>query len=116
MFFAQATETVTAVANGSAISVHLSTTVALKLGLRTKAEDRLSIEYATGRDAGKLRLGRARQLPSSIPTHPVDGGVSINLNPFFIPDAKQPRERVVLPHDLRGPYVLIDVSPLRTRI
>ena len=111
-----ANETVSAVRNGSAISLHLSTQVALKLGLRLKAEDRLGVAYGSGEDSGKLRLGRTRLLDGAIHTYPICGGVGLNLNPKFIFDAALPPERVLLPHNLRGHYVLIDLSPLRTKI
>ena len=112
----RATETVSAVANGNAIALHLSTQVALKLGLNLNAEDRLSIGYGTGDNSGKLKLSRGRvRMPAAITTYPIAGGVGLNLNPKFIFDAALPPERVVLPHDLRGLYVLIDLSPLRTK-
>lgn len=114
-FCDRAIETVTAVRNGSAVTLHLSIQVALKLGLRTKAEDRLGISYGIGEEHGKLKLGRAGYgAHSAVTTYPIKGGVALNLNPKFI-DAALPRESVVLPHDLRGLYVLIDLTPLRTK-
>jgi len=111
-FPACASETISAVTNGNAIALHLSTQVALKLGLRLKNEDRLSIGYGMG---GTLKLSRSKT-DAAIPTYPIDGGVGMNINPKFLINAGLPSERVVLPHDLRGFYVLVDVSPLRIKI